>query len=79
MGWRRRNRHGDGVLAVFRRAEGGAVIAEIADDVDPAEIAAMMDQISEYCKLQGWNPGRIANHLSDIQMKRNHPGAKRIA
>jgi hypothetical protein len=63
---------------IFRR-EGGAITLDLRADLDTDEIAAIMTAISDQCVARGIHPGRLASALSDIQIKRNHPGARRVS
>jgi hypothetical protein len=64
------NRRNKGVLGRILRVEGGGVVVDLASDVQPEEISAMMVSISDFCKAQGWNPGLLAKGVSDIEMAR---------
>jgi hypothetical protein len=64
------NKRARGTLGHIRRVDGGGVVVDLASDVDPAEISAIMVSISDYCKQRGWNPGLLARGVSDIEMAR---------
>lgn len=65
-------------LGRFVEEEGAAVATELHDDLTPEHLAAMMLAISDYAQLRGWNPGTLARHYSDLEMKRRVPGANGI-
>lgn len=64
------NRRARGVIGHIRRADGGAVIVDLAADIDIAEIAAIAQSVSDYCEMRGWGPGQFARAMSDLQMAR---------
>lgn len=56
------------IIGYIKRAEAGAIIIDMAADVDIHEFAAIMEGLTTVAKGRGFSPGEISRAHAEVMM-----------